>query len=123
MNNYNHTYNLFLEKDYSAMEIVNFLYSEMQATEPKYKSQAIIDILEVFVKRIKSEIYSVKVELENETGNHLKFLTNKLAVAVSYIEKIINSTIEYCKNGINYKLKKLQQMRQEIAVIGMYLEV
>jgi predicted transcriptional regulator len=123
MKNNNYTYKLFLEKDYSAIEIVNFLYQEIQTNEPKSKSLAVIEILEVFVNRIKSEIYNVKIELEKETGKHLKSLTNQLAAAVTYLEKIINSTIEHYKNGINYKLRKLQQMRQEIAVIGLYLEV
>jgi len=123
MKNNNYTYKLFLEKDYSAIEIVNFLYQEIQTNEPKSKSLAVIEILEVFVNRIKSEIYNVKIELEKETGKHLKSLTNQLAAAVTYLEKIINCTIEHYKNGINYKLRKLQQMRQEIAVIGMYLEV
>ncbi len=123
MEHHNYTYELFLKKDYSAIEIVNFLYRGIQSTDPKSKSQAVIESLEVFVYRLKSEIYTVKIELEKECGKHLKFLTNQLAAAVTYLEKIINSTIAHYKNGINYKLKKLQQMRQEIAVIGMYLEV
>jgi predicted transcriptional regulator len=123
MKNNNYTYKLFLEKDYSAIEIVNFLYREIQTNEPKNKSLAVIEILEVFVNRLKSEIYTVKIEIEKETGKHLKSLTNQLAAAVTYLEKLINSTIAHYKNGINYRLRKLQQMRQEIAVIGMYLEV
>ncbi len=123
MKHHNYTYNLFLEKDYSAIEIVNFLYQEIQTNEPENKSLAVIEILEVFVNRLKSEIYTVKIEIEEETGKHLKSLTNQLAAAVTYLEKIINSTIAHYKNGMNYRLRKLQQMRQEIAVIGLYLEV
>jgi hypothetical protein len=123
MKHHNYTYNLFLEKDYTAIEIVNFLYRDIETNDPKTKSLAVIEILEVFVNRLKSEIYSVKIELENEAGNHFKSLTNQLAAAVTYLEKIINKTIAHYKNGINYKLRKLQQMRQEIAVIGLYLEV
>jgi hypothetical protein len=123
MKHHNYTYNLFLEKDYTAIEIVNFLYRDLETNDPKTKSLAVIEILEVFVNRLKSEIYSVKIELENEAGNHFKSLTNQLAAAVTYLEKIINKTIAHYKNGINYKLRKLQQMRQEIAVIGLYLEV
>ncbi len=123
MNHHNYTYNLFLEKDYTAIEIVNFLYRDIQSNDPKTKSLAVIEILEVFVNRLKNEIYTVKIELEKETGKHFRSLTNQLAAAVTYLEKIINKTIAHYKNGINYKLRKLQQMRQEIAVIGLYLEV
>ena len=122
MTNYKHTYKLFVEKDYSAIEIVNLLYSEIQSNEPKNKTQLVIESLEFFVNELKKEIYNMKMELEIETGKHFRFLTNQLAVAVAYIENIINSTIAIYKNGINYKLKKLQQMKQEIAVIGLYLE-
>ncbi|RKS53679.1 hypothetical protein BC962_1933 [Gillisia mitskevichiae] len=123
MKHHNYTYKQFVEKDFSAIEIVNFLYRDLQIDEPKNKSQAVIEILEVFVNRLKTEIYMVKVELEKEAGMHFKTLTNQLSAAVSYLEKIINNTIAKYKNGINYKLRKLQQMRQEIAVIGLYLEV
>lgn len=123
MDTHKYTYTLFLEKDYSAKEIVNYLYREIHANETKNKSLAVIESLEVFVKRLSTEIYTVKIELEKEAAKHLKSLTNQLAAAVSYLEKMINSTIAIYKNGINYKLKKLQQMRQEIAVIGLYLEV
>ncbi|WP_026839207.1 hypothetical protein [Gillisia sp. JM1] len=123
MKHHNYTYNLFLEKDYTAIEIVNFLYRDLETNDPKTKSLAVIEILEVFVNRLKSEIYTIRIELENEAGNHFKTLTNQLAAAVTYLEKIINKTIAHYKNGINYKLRKLQQMRQEIAVIGLYLEV
>ncbi len=123
MKHHNYTYNLFLEKDYTAIEIVNFLYRDIETNDHKTKSLAVIEILEVFVNRLKSEIYTIKIELENEAGNHFKSLTNQLAAAVTYLEKIINKTIAHYKNGINYKLRKLQQMRQEIAVIGLYLEV
>jgi len=120
---HNYTYNLFLEKDYSAIEIVNFLYQETQTKDAKNRSLAVIQCLEVFVNQLKSEIYTLKIELEKEAGKHFKSLTNQLAAAVTYLEKIINSTIALYRNGIDYKLRKLQQMRQEIAVIGMYLEV
>ena len=123
MMNHNYTYNLFLEKDFSAIEIVNFLYREIQSPDHKTKSLAVIEILEVFINRLKTEIYNVKTEIETETGKHLKSLTNQLAAAVRYLEKIINQTIAHYRNGINYKLRKLEQMKQEIAVIGMYLEV
>ncbi|WP_034923840.1 hypothetical protein [Gillisia sp. CAL575] len=123
MEHHNYTYKLFLEKDFSAIEIVNLLYQEIQSPDPKTKSLVVIDILEGFVNRLKSDIYNVKIEFETETGKHLKSLTNQLAAAVIYLEKIINKSIAYYKNGINYKLRKLQQMRQEIAVIGLYLEV
>ncbi|CAM4157925.1 hypothetical protein [Gillisia hiemivivida] len=123
MKHHNYTYNLFLEKDYTAIEIVNFLYRDLETNDPKTKSLAVIEILEVFVNRLRSEIYTIRIELENEAGNHFKTLTNQLAAAVTYLEKIINKTIAHYKNGINYKLRKLQQMRQEIAVIGLYLEV
>jgi len=123
MEHHNYTYKLFLEKDFSAVEIVNLLYQEIQPSDPKTKSLIVIDILEGFVNRLKSDIYNVKIEFETETGKHLKSLTNQLAAAVIYLEKIINKSIAYYKNGINYKLRKLQQMRQEIAVIGLYLEV
>ena len=123
MEHHNYTYKLFLEKDFSAIEIVNLLYQEIQSPDPKTKSLVVIDILEGFVNRLKSDIYNVKIEFETETGKHLKSLTNQLAAAVIYLEKIINESIAYYKNGINYKLRKLQQMRQEIAVIGLYLEV
>ena len=123
MKHHNYTYKLFLEKDYTAIEIVNFLYRDIQTKDPKTKSLAVIEILEVFVNRLKSEIYPLKIELEKEAGKHFKALTNQLAAAVTYLEKIINKTIVHYKNGINYKLRKLQQMRQEIAVMGLYLEV
>lgn len=123
MEQHNYAYSLFLEKDYSAIEIVNFLYREIQTSETKTKSLAVIESLEVFVNRLKSEIYNLKIELGKETGKHLRSLTNQLAAAITYLEKIINSTIAHYKNGIDYKLRKLQQMRQEIAVIGLYLEV
>lgn len=123
MKHHNYTCNLFLEKDYSAIEIVNFLYQETQTKDAKNKSLAVIQSLEVFVNRLKSEIYTLKIEIEKEAGKHFKTLTNQLAAAVTYLEKIINNTIALYRNGVDYKLRKLQQMRQEIAVIGMYLEV
>jgi len=123
MKHHNYTYSLFLVKDFSAIEIVNRLYKEIQSTDPKRKSLVAIEILEGFVNRLKSEIYNVKNEIETETGKHLKSLANQLSAAVTYLENIIHKTIAHYKNGINYKLRKLQQMKQEIAVIGMYLEV
>jgi len=123
MEHHNYTYTLFLEKDYSAIEIVNQLYRDIQSPDPKTKSLVVIEILEVFVHRLKSEIYNVKNEFETATGKHLKSLADQLSAAVTYLENIIHKTIAHYKNGINYKLRKLQQMRQEIAVIGMYLEV
>lgn len=123
MNTHNHTYTLFIEKGYSAKEIVNFLYQEIQIEEPKKKALAVIESLQLFVNQLKSEIYNVKIEFEAETGKYLKSLIYQLAAAVTYLEKIITNTITHYKNEINYKLKKLQQMRQEIAVMGLYLEV
>jgi hypothetical protein len=123
MNTHNFTYNLFLEKDYSAIEIVNYLYRYIDTPEPKNKALAVIESLEILVKRLKTEIYNVKVEIEKEAGKHWKSLTNQLAAAVTFLEQMINSAVAIYKNEINYKLKKLQQMRQEIAVIGLYLEV
>lgn len=119
----NYTYQLFLKNDYSAIEIVNFLYREIPTTESKTKSQAIIEIMEGFVNQLKSEIHNLKIELEIETAKHLRSLTNQLAAAFAYLEKIIYSTIAHYKNRINYKVRKVQQIRQEIAVIGLYLEV
>ncbi len=123
MEHHNYTYKLFLEKDYSAIEMVNLLYREIESPDLKTKSLVVIEILEGFVNRLKSEIYLLKLEIEKEAGNYFKSLTNQLVAAITYLEKIIFETIAHYKNGINYKLRKLQQMKQEIAVIGLYLEV
>lgn len=99
MDTHKYTYTLFLEKDYSAIEIVNYLYREIHANDPKNKSLAVIESLEVFVKHLRMEIYTVKIELEKEAAQHLKSLTSKLAAAVRYLEKMISSTIAIYKNG------------------------
>lgn len=123
MNQNNYTYKHFFEQDYSAMEIVNLMHNEFQPKKSKNRMQFIIENFEGFIIHLKNEIYQRKIEFEKETGKHLKFLTNQLAIVVTYLENIINNSTDYYKNGINYKRRKLKQMSQEIAVLGLYLEI
>lgn len=123
MNRNNDIYKLFVDKDYSAIEIVNLLHSEIQCNQSTHKTQLVIESLEVFLSQHKNNIYNIKIELEREAGNSLRYLTNQLAAVVASLENIINNSIAHYKNGIKYILRKLQQMKQEIAVIGLYLEI
>lgn len=119
----NQTYNLFLTEDYSAKEIVNFLYQEISIVHSPNRFKAVIENLELLVDRLKLEIYNLKTHLIYKIGMQLRSFSSRLKEAIYFLENLIYKNSSEFKIGKEYKLKKLQQMKHEIAVLGLYLEV
>lgn len=117
------TYNLFLTEDYSAKEIVNFLYQEISIEHTPNKFKAVIENLEIIVDRLKLEIYNLKTHLIYKIGMQLRSFSSRLTEAIYFLENLIYRNSSEFNIGMAYKLKKLQQMKHEIAVLGLYLEV
>ncbi len=123
MTSKNQIYNLFLREDFSAKEMVSYLYREISIEHETNRSRAVLESLELIVDQLKIEVHNSKCHLIHTIEIQLRSLTNNLHEVMRFLEKIINRSISKFKNGIDYKLKKLQQMSHEIAVLGLYLEV